>query len=114
MSASTKANTVIVERHRYVADWLEIDKVELDLKDTVYEFNYRFGPDWYLESRRYDGKDWVDVDFQKGRERSFRIHNPAQALKDLGGNVTKFTTISSDMHFHEALSELLADAGVRP
>jgi len=113
MSAPTKATAVIVERHRYVADWFEIDRVELDLKDTVYEFNYRFGPDWYLEARRHDGKDWVGVDFQKGRETCFRIHSPVQALKDLGGNVTKFTAISSDMHFHEALAKLLAGAGVR-
>ena len=113
MSASTKSTTVTVERHRYAMDWFEIDKVELDLKDTVYEFNYRFGPNWYLEAKRYDGKNWVDVDFQKGRETSFRINNPVQALKDLGGNVTKFTAISSGMHFHEALAKLLAGAGVK-
>ncbi|WP_445572106.1 hypothetical protein [Pseudomonas sp. E102] len=102
--------TVIVERHRYVSDWFETDKVEMDLEHTTYEFQYRFGPDWYLEAKRYDPSTdtWVSVEWSRGN--SFNLSAPAYALAALGGRVTKFTCISAGMQFHKALAELLVRA----
>lgn len=102
-----KPKTATVERHRYVLDWFERDQVELELKDTVYEFNYRFGPDWYLQAKRHDGDRWQDVKWDRG---DFNIADPAAALVALGDHVTTFTAITSDMQFHKALAKLLADA----
>ena len=102
--------TAIVERHRYVSDWFETDKVEMDLEHTTYEFQYRFGPDWYLEAKRYDPitETWEAVEWSRGN--SFNLSAPAHALAALGGRVTKFTCISAGMQFHKALAELLVRA----
>lgn len=105
----TAPKTVIVERHHYVLDWYEIEKVELDLEHTIYEFNYRFGGDWYLEARKHDGNDWKAVEWPRGG--SFRIQGACHALAALGDNVTKFSAISTQMGFHKALAELLDMAG---
>jgi len=102
--------TVMVERHRYVSDWFECDKIEMDMEHTTYEFQYRFGPDWYLEAKRYDPSTeiWAAVEWSRGN--SFNLADPASALAALGGRVTKFTCISAGMQFHKALAELFARA----
>lgn len=102
--------TVMVERHRYVSDWFDTEKIEMDLEHTTYEFQYRFGPDWYLEARRYDPstETWQAVEWSRGN--SFNLSAPAFALAALGGRVTKFTCISAGMQFHKALAELLVRA----
>jgi len=107
---SDKPTTAIVERHRYVLDWFERDKIELPLEKASYEFQYRFGPDWFLESRRYNEKTetWEDVIWP--RLNSFNLANPAEALAALGDSVTKFTSISTGMRFNKALTELLERA----
>lgn len=105
-----KPTTAIVERFRNVLDWYEVDKVELDLEKTVYELQYRFGPNWFLEARTLlvDGK-WLPVVWP-GRD-GFNVQSPAHALVALGDRVTKFSCISTGMHFHKALAELLDMAG---
>lgn len=109
-SLEVAPKTAIVERHRYVSDWFETDKVEMDLEHTTYEFQYRFGPDWYLEAKRYDPstETWAAVEWPRGN--SFNLSAPAFALAALGGRVTKFTCISAGMQFHKALAELLVRA----
>jgi hypothetical protein len=110
MSRSSAPKTAIVERHRYVLDWFERDNVEMDLELTTYEFQYRYGPDWYLEARRYDPKTeaWAPVEWSRGN--SFNLANPAAALSALGDRVTKFTCISAGMQFHKALAKVMAQA----
>jgi hypothetical protein len=107
MSAK-KPKTAIVERHRYVLDWFQIDKVELDLEHTIYEFSYRFGPDWFLEAKTYTGGKWLDV-LWDGRG-GFNLSNPCAALVALRDQVTKFSCIGSEMQFHAALAKLLEQA----
>lgn len=102
--------TAIVERHRYVSDWFETEKIEMDMEHTTYEFQYRFGPDWYLEAKRYDPSTETSVAVEWSRGNSFNLSAPASALAALGGRVTKFTCISAGMQFHKALSELLVRA----
>lgn len=107
-----KENTVTVERHRYVLDWFERDKIECDLENTVYEFQYRFGPDWYLEASKYDkaSESWNRVIWDRGD--SFNLANPAEALAVLGDRVTKFTCISAGMKFHKALADIINRAEI--
>lgn len=103
----TKPKTATVERHRYVLDWFERDKIKLDLENSHYEFNYRFGPDWFLEGRRYNEKtrEWEEIVWPRGG--SFNLANPSEALAVLGDRVTKFTCISTGMQFHRAMGDLL-------
>lgn len=110
MSAKTEQKIAIVERHRYVLDWFERDKIECDLEHTVYEFQYRFGPDWYLEARQYDKatESWSRVIWRRGD--SFNLANPAEALAALGDRVTKFTCISTGMQFPKALADIISRA----
>ncbi len=110
MSKVDKPKAAIVERHHYVLDWFDITKEELDLEHTVYEFNYRFGPDWYLQATRYDQatEKWEPVVWPRGD--SFRIQDAGGALAALGNRVTSFTAIQSNMKFVEALQKLFARA----
>jgi hypothetical protein len=107
---SAKPKTAIVEQHHYVLDWFEISKEELDLEHTVYEFNYRFGPDWYLEATRYDPKTekWEKVTWK--RRDAFRMQDPGGALAALGDRVTKFSCISTGMQFYKALADIISRA----
>lgn len=107
-----KENTVTVERHRYVLDWFEREKIECDLENTVYEFQYRFGPSWYLEARQYDkeSESWTQVSWSRGN--SFNLANPAEALAALGDRVTNFTCISAGMQFHKALVDIINSAEI--
>lgn len=104
---TAKPSKVIVERHRYVLDWYEIDKVEFDIEKTHFEFNYRFGADWYLQAKQYDGEKWVAMSFQNGRETDFRLSNPGAALAALGKSVTAFSAITTGMEFHKALADIM-------
>lgn len=110
MTLAPTPKTTMVERHRYVLDWFERDNVEMDLVHTTYEIQYRYGPDWYLEARRYDPKteEWAPVEWSRGN--SFNLANPAAAIAALGDRITKFTCISAGMQFQKALAALLARA----
>lgn len=60
MCKSEKTKKVVIDRHRFVLDWFEIDRVEIEIKrDQFFEFNYRFGGDWYLAQHDHDGKEYV-------------------------------------------------------
>ena len=106
----TKPKTATVERHRYVLDWFERDKIELDLEHSHYKFSYRFGPDWFLEGRRLNEEtgEWEEIVWPRGG--SFNIANPGEALAALGDRVTEFTCISTGMQFQRAMSDLLSRA----
>uniref|UniRef100_A0AAU6W2A7 Uncharacterized protein n=1 Tax=Pseudomonas phage Touem01 TaxID=3138548 RepID=A0AAU6W2A7_9VIRU len=106
---ATRPTTALVQRHTYVADWFEIKDVELDLINTNYTLSYRFGPSWFLEAQRHDGQNWIDVQWP-GRERCFRLQDPAAAIVALGDRITNFACISTGMKFNSALAKVLARA----
>jgi hypothetical protein len=107
--STEKPKTAIVNRHDIVLDWFEVKPIELSLESASYEFQYRFGPGWYLEATHYTGEKWLPVVWP-GRDRCFRICDPAEALVALGDRVTKFTCISTGMQFHKALAQLMERA----
>lgn len=100
---------IMVERHRYILDWYEIDKIEVPDAKVYYQFEYRFGPNWYLARHDYDEKTKKWNRHVWGRD-DFRLNNPAQALVDLGEKVTGFTAISTGMGLSKATGELLRRA----
>ena len=109
-----KTKSVSVERFRYVLDWYEIDKVEIDLsKPCYFEFDYRCGS-WYLE--QYVQQDdhfapWKAVYLPKGN--AFNMQSPGDALAVLGEHVRTLKSSNSyGAEFLKDLAQILARAKV--
>jgi len=99
---------VSISRHKYVLDWFDIETVEIDIKkDQFFEFQYRFGGDWYLIKHDHNGKKYVRHDW--GRD-DFRLNNPQEALSSLGEKVAMFTSLTTCMGFNKALRKLIGAA----
>lgn len=108
--SKAKPKTATVDRFRHVLDWYEIDKVELDLEHTVYELQYRYGPNWFLEAKKWADGEWSDVVWPGTG--GFNVQSPAHAVAALGDRIIKFSCISTGMNFHKALAEVL-DMGAK-